>query len=102
MNWLGVSLGLVLILVSDLGLPTNAKKRQHHGEQGEKNSRMVTLNATAVTGIAVDLRCKVKLHECGNFFSIEWYREVHGRPSERVYVYRYVVPTYVRKKDIRA
>lgn len=91
MKWLAVSLGLVLVLVSDLGMPTNAKKRQHHGEDvpaGGKRSSMVPLNITAVTGISVDLRCKVKLHECGNFFSIAWYRETHGRPSERVYVYR--------------
>ena len=25
------------------------------------------LNITAVTGITVELKCKVKLHECGNF-----------------------------------
>ena len=93
MNWLAVSLWLVLILLSDLGLPSHAKKRQHHGEDGGGsgggNKRMMApLNITAVTGISVDLRCKVKLHECGNFFSIVWYREVHGRPNERVYVYR--------------
>ena len=25
------------------------------------------LNITAVTGITVELKCKVRLHECGNF-----------------------------------
>jgi hypothetical protein len=33
------------------------------------------LNVTAVTGVSVELKCKVRLQECGNFYSIEWYRE---------------------------
>lgn len=33
------------------------------------------VNATGVMGSGVDLKCKVKLQECGNFFSIEWYRD---------------------------
>ena len=33
------------------------------------------VNVTAVTGVSVELKCKVRLQECGNFYSIEWYRE---------------------------
>ena len=33
------------------------------------------LNLTAVTGVSVELRCKVRLQDCGNFYSIEWYRD---------------------------
>ena len=33
------------------------------------------INITAVTGVSVELKCKVRLQECGNFFSIEWYRD---------------------------
>lgn len=51
---------------------------------------------TAVSGVSVDLRCKVRLRECGNFHGIEWYREktvkdLSSSPSayERVYVYRH-------------
>ena len=37
------------------------------------NSHRIPLNFTASTGITVDLKCKVRLNECGNFYSIEWY-----------------------------
>ena len=33
------------------------------------------VNVTAVTGVSFELKCKVRLQECGNFYSIEWYRE---------------------------
>ncbi len=33
------------------------------------------VNVTAVTGVSVELKCKVRLQECGDFYSIEWYRE---------------------------
>lgn len=33
------------------------------------------LNVTAVTGVGVELKCKVRLQDCGNFYSIEWYRD---------------------------
>ena len=65
MTWLTtISLWLVLLLIPDLGLPTNAKKRQHHGEESinsngrtsSSSSSGVALNITAVTGISVDLR----------------------------------------------
>ena len=65
---------------------STAKRRQ--SGHGAAHSRL-PMNVTAVAGIDVDLRCKVKLHECGNFYSIEWYREFLGRNAERVYVYRH-------------
>jgi len=40
-----------------------------------------TVNATGVIGSGVDLKCKVKLQECGNFFSIEWYRDFLSIPN---------------------
>ena len=40
----------------------------HTGLSGSSGSqRQHPLNITAVTGITVELKCKVKLHECGNF-----------------------------------
>ncbi len=35
--------------------------------EGSGSQRQHPLNITAVTGITVELKCKVKLHECGNF-----------------------------------
>ncbi len=53
-------------------------------------SSNVVHNVTAVSGVAVDLRCDVKLRRCGNFHSIEWYREFNNEAkAERVYVYRH-------------
>ena len=37
------------------------------------NSHRIPFNITAATGITVDLKCKVRLNECGHFYSIEWY-----------------------------
>jgi hypothetical protein len=53
---------------------------------------MHPLNITAVTGIAVDLRCKVRLRDCGTFHRIEWYRGVKhgGLGNERIYVYQHI------------
>ena len=45
-------------------------------------------NITAVVGVAVDLVCRGDLHQCGNFFSVVWYRE-RGPAQQRVYVYRH-------------
>ena len=42
-------------------------------EQYRRNSHKVPFNITASTGITVDLKCKVRLNECGHFYSIEWY-----------------------------
>lgn len=39
----------------------------HTGLSGSGSQRQHPLNITAVTGITVELKCKVKLHECGNF-----------------------------------
>lgn len=41
----------------------------------KRRSRRTPLNITGVKGVEVDLKCKVKLQECGNFYSIEWYKE---------------------------
>ena len=40
------------------------------------SQQATSLNVTAVTGVAVELKCKVRLQDCGNFFSIDWYRDV--------------------------
>ena len=42
-------------------------------EQYRRNSHKVPFNITASTGITVNLKCKVRLNECGHFYSIEWY-----------------------------
>ena len=42
-------------------------------EQYRHNSHKIPFNITASTGITVDLKCKVRLNECGHFYSIEWY-----------------------------
>ena len=42
-------------------------------EQYRRNSHKIPFNITASTGITVDLKCKVRLNECGHFYSIEWY-----------------------------
>ena len=42
-------------------------------EQYRRNSHKVPFNITASAGITVDLKCKVRLNECGHFYSIEWY-----------------------------
>ena len=45
-------------------------------DAAQKMSQQATsLNVTAVTGVAVELKCKVRLQDCGNFFSIDWYRD---------------------------
>ena len=33
--------------------------------------------------MSVDLLCRVRLRECGNFYSIEWYREARRPPPAR-------------------
>eukprot|EP00094_Tigriopus_californicus_P006888 TCALIF_06634-PA protein Name:"Similar to HMCN2 Hemicentin-2 (Homo sapiens)" AED:0.02 eAED:0.03 QI:0/0.5/0.28/0.85/1/1/7/253/1111 len=73
-------------------MTTNAANNaysEHRHPVIQQLQRSPPLNITAVTGISVDLRCKVKLHECGNFYSIEWYRHLPGNVNERVYVYRH-------------
>ena len=93
---LNICVLVLLFLASDSGI--QAKKRNNNDDKTEKkaanpaHSARLPLNVTAVAGVDVDLRCKVRLHECGNFFSIEWYREHKGEQdprSERVYVYRH-------------
>jgi hypothetical protein len=42
-------------------------------EQYRQNSHKVPFNITASAGITVDLKCKVRLNECGHFYSIEWH-----------------------------
>ena len=44
------------------------------------------LNVTASSGISIELKCKVRFHDCGNFYSIKWYKG-DGLDSQRVYVY---------------
>lgn len=74
--------------------------REHSKSTRTSNYRYFPVNITAVAGSSVDLRCRVDLHECGNFYSIEWYKESSnghrtssssspGAASRRVYVYRH-------------
>ena len=61
------------------------------GVTGARNRFQAPANVTATAGLGAGFRCRVKLHECGNFHSIEWYREsLVTRASERVYVYRHL------------
>lgn len=80
--WLSL---LVLILV----LPKAEPMRKLGGRS--------PLNITANAGIKIDLKCRVRYHDCGNFHSIKFYRiPIGDRDSdpednlvqeERVYVY---------------
>ena len=46
----------LLLFMCITGRPATTESSQRH-----------PLNITAVTGITVELKCKVRLHECGNF-----------------------------------
>ena len=62
-----------------------------------RNRNRAPLNITAESGLDVDLKCRVRFHDCGNFHSIKWYKEPlekdereegEGRvQAERVYMY---------------
>ena len=59
--------------LSQLLLTSLLTSRSCDAANAQKTSQS-PLNVTAVTGVAVELKCKVRLQDCGNFYSIEWYR----------------------------
>ena len=54
-----------LLFMCITACPVHTGRSSSTSEQGSQ--RQHPLNITAVTGITVELKCKVKLHECGNF-----------------------------------
>ena len=68
-NWLSIKLNFEALLLLTLLLFDS------HAASKTGTAAPPPLNLTAVTGVSVDLKCKVRLQECGNFFSIEWYRD---------------------------
>ncbi len=101
----------LLLLAAMAASPLSAKRSGKHHHSGHARG---PLNVTAVSGVDVDLRCRVRLQECGNFYSVVWYREQQRLPlttpsssssvggtsvdadllpsppeSERVFVYRH-------------
>ena len=90
-------MSLELLILSLAALACVAITKSHKGDKKSFVSSSTSLssssisrppmNITAVSGVSVDLRCKVRLHDCGNFFNIQWYKEMTGKPSERVYIY---------------
>ena len=68
-NWLSIKFNFEALLLLTLLLFDS------HAASKTGNAAPPPVNVTAVTGVSVDLKCKVRLQECGNFFSIEWYRD---------------------------
>ena len=85
---LQLTLPVIFFLLTSANTYSGTNNRNSHNN-GNHNHQHNNINITAVTGISVDLRCKVKLHDCGNFYSIEWYRKTAKGGSQRVYVYRH-------------
>ncbi len=71
---------LAAMAASPLSAKRSASHHHHHrngggGGGGGGHQFRGPLNVTAVSGVDVELRCRVRLQECGNFYSVVWYRE---------------------------
>ena len=63
-----------LIILATL-LAACATAKRSNNDHRNANHGKNPVNVTAVTGVDVDLKCKIRLEECGNFYSVAWYRE---------------------------
>jgi len=88
---------LLTALSASAGGEHNRRHGRRRGEEGRESKRKdLFMNITTVSGTDVDLRCRVRLRECGNFAGVDWYRESvtssgDGGPTggQRVYAYRH-------------
>ena len=88
----------ILMIFFHALLKIHSQVRNYYQQQ-LRNSRSHVVNVTALSDVSVDLICKVKLEDCGNFFAIEWYMQNVLQITKRFSLFPLQVPRARRQHD---